>query len=154
VDCDRARALLLEADLADLLPGSGTELARHLGACAACRREADRILLAEHHLAAWLEEARPLGDADRAVARARAAARRRAVGRRVGTFGGLAVAAALVAVLLLPRRSAPPGPPVLPPLQPATGFSVTAPPGREVIVLHTANPKIVVVWFLPSRRSS
>jgi len=155
MDCERARGLLLEADVADLLGESDSELARHLAACAACRRAAAEIVDAERGLGDWLGRATPRLDESLAVTRAAAAARRRAAGRRIGAVGGLAAAAVLAALLLLPRRGLPPSEAAGPPANRAgEGFFVTTPPGREMIVLHTANPKIVVVWYLPSRRSS
>jgi hypothetical protein len=154
VDCERARALLLEADLPELLGESDSELARHLGACPACRRTADRIGQAERSLAAWLARAAPISDASRALAAAAATARRRAAWRRTLVAGGTAAAAALAGLLLLARRGGPPNARLPTPPAAAAGFSVVAPPGRDVVVLHTANPRIVVVWYLPSRRSS
>jgi len=76
------------------------------------------------------------------------------VGRRVGGAATLAAAAVLAGLLLARPERLPPvaSPPVG--TAAATGFSVTAPPGRELIVLHTTDPKIVVVWYLPIRRSS
>jgi len=154
MDCERARSLLLEADIPDLLGESDSELARHLRTCAACRHAADGIRRAELGLAAWLSRAAPRTEDSLAIAGAAAALRRRAARRRAGAVGGLA-AAVLGGLLLLSRRSEPPGAALTAPeARAAASFSVTAPPGREMIVLHTANPKIVVVWYLPSRRSS
>lgn len=155
MDCERARSLLLEADVPELLAASESELGRHLRTCAACRRRADAIRQAEGDLAAWLARATPRADESAALARAATAARRRPVGRRYAAAGGLAAAAALAGLLLLSRRSGPTEEAFITPVVPApVGFSVTAPAGRELIVLHTANPKIVVVWYLPSRRPS
>ena len=155
MDCEHARSLLLEADLPELLGESDSELVRHLRTCAGCRRAADRIRQAERGLAAWISRAAPRTDESLAMAGAAAAARRRSVGHRHAAAGGVAAAAALAGLLLLSHRSGPPGEAVTAPAaRIAVGFSVTAPPGREMIVLHTANPKIVVVWYLPSRRSS
>jgi hypothetical protein len=155
MDCDRARSLLLEAEIPELLGESDSELARHLRTCAGCRKAADGIREAELGLAAWLSRAAPRTDDSLALTRAAAAARRRSVGRRYAAAGGMAAAAALAGLLLLSRRSGGPGEVVAPPFASAApAFSVTAPPGREMVVLHTANPKIVVVWYLPSRRSS
>lgn len=153
MDCSHARELLLEADLAELDAGRASELGRHLASCAACRAAALAIRAGEERLRARLGAARPLGDAAIAVSRAREAAQRRARVPRLGVAGAALAAAALAAVLLLPRRRVP-GPAPTPPPPPGPTFSVTAPAGREVIVLHTANPKIVVVWYLPTRRTS
>ncbi len=155
MDCESARRLLLEADIPDLLAESDSELSRHLRTCAACRRAADLISRAERGLDAWLSAAGSRGDASFALAQAAATARRRAAIRRAGAAGGLAAAAVLAGILLVPRGSAPPaGSAAASPAGGAAGFFVTAPPGRDVVVLHTANPNIVVVWFPPSRRSS
>jgi anti-sigma factor RsiW len=153
MDCSHARALLLEADLAELDAGRETELGRHLASCATCRAAALAIRAGEARLAARLEAAHPRGDASTAVSLARVSARRRARAPRLGIAGAALAAAALAGVLVLPRGRLP-GHALSPLPPPGPTFSVTAPPGREVIVLHTANPKIVVVWFLPTRRTS
>jgi predicted anti-sigma-YlaC factor YlaD len=154
MDCERAQALLLEADVTELSGESDSDLARHLRTCAACRRGADAIRQAERDLGAWLAHAAPRTEESLAVARAAATARRRSAARRTAAVGGMA-AAALAGLVVLSRRSRPPAEAAAaPPAAAAPGFFVTAPPGREIVVLHTANPKIVVVWFLPSRRSS
>jgi len=154
MNCAEARDAMLEAELADLSPGSGSELGRHLAECAGCRAAAARIAGAEAALAQRLAAARPRLDESAAIARAAAAGRRRARVRRVGASGTLAAAAALAALLLLPVHRGPgPEPPPVPPGAPA-GFSVTASPGQGLVVLQPADSTIVVVWYLPSRRSS
>jgi predicted anti-sigma-YlaC factor YlaD len=154
MDCASARQAMLEADPSELASGSGSELSRHLDSCAACRAAAAEILSAERGLAAWLAEARPRGDVAEAVARAAATARRRPATRRIGVAGSLLAAAAIAVLLLLPRGERPVATSVAAALPPAGGFSVTAPPGRDVVVMHTSDPKIIVVWYLPSRRDS
>lgn len=151
MDCTAARHAMLEAEAEELAGRSGSELSRHVAACDACRAAAAEILAAERGLAEWLRAAGPTDDASSALARARATAQRRARRRRVAAGASALAAAALAAVVLIPRGRAP-----LPPLAvapAAPGFTVTAPPGRDVIVMHTSNPKIVVVWYQPSRRS-
>ena len=153
MNCREARDLLLEADLADLAPGAGSELAAHLETCTACRRAAARIVGVEGALARRLTAVRPTLEESAAVARAVAAARRRATVRRIG-FGTLAAAAAAAGILLLPARQV--SRPSLPAVGPAApvGFSVTASPAQSLVVLQPADSNIVVVWYLTSRRSS
>jgi hypothetical protein len=71
----------------------------------------------------------------------------------VGAAGSLLAAAAVV-LLLLPHAHPPAAPPLAADLPEAGHFSVTASPSRDVVVMHTSNPKIIVVWYLPSRRTS
>jgi len=154
VNCTAARRAMLEADPAELAGASASELSRHLESCASCRAAAAEILAAERGLALWLAAARPRGEDAYAVARAAAVSRRRAWTRREGAVGALLAAAAAVVLLLLPRTPPPAAPSLAVAPAEAGSFSVTAPPGRDVIVMHTSNPKIVVVWYLPSRRAS
>jgi len=154
VDCTAARRTMLEAERAELAGLSGSELGRHLESCAACRAAATGILAAERELGEWLAAARPRGGAADAVARAAAASRRRARARRLGAAGSLLAAAAVVAILLLPRGRLPGAARIGAVSPESRGFSVTAAPGSDVVVMHTSNPKIVVVWYLPSRRTS
>jgi anti-sigma factor RsiW len=145
---------MLEADPAELAAGSASDLSRHLESCAACRATAAEILAAERGLAEWLAAARPRGEDAGAVARAAAVSQRRNQTRREWAVGALLAAAAALVLLLLPRTPPPAAPSLaVAPLE-AGHFSVTAPPGRDVIVMHTSNPEIVVVWYLPFRRTS
>jgi len=157
MDCGEARRRMLEADLAELEPSAATELGTHLAACAACRAAAHAIRAAERALADRLDAARPPGDDAEAVRLAAAAAtwrRRRATHRRFGA--GFALAAAAVAGLILLPRGRPRSTAPLAATRAAAlpGFSVTAAPGQQVMVLHPADPNIVVVWFFSSRRPS
>jgi len=153
MNCAAARQAMLEADLAELVAGTGSELAVHVAGCQGCRAAAARILEAERGLAAWLDSRQPRGDTPTAVARAAAAARRRAAVRRLAGIASLLAAAAVGALLLLPRGAMIPAARTSAALT-APQFSVTAPPGRSVVVMHTPDPKIIVVWYLPSRRGS
>jgi anti-sigma factor RsiW len=154
MNCTEARAAMLEADLADLAPGAGSELAAHLDACAECRTAAARIVSAEHALALRLAAASPRMEQSLAVARAAAAARRRARIRRLGVSGTLAAAAVAAGLLLLPAGRGPSPSVPAPARATPAGFSVTASPGQSLIVLQPADSTILVVWFLSSRRSS
>ncbi len=154
MDCSTARRAMLEADPAELSPGPRSELSRHLETCPSCAAAAAEILAAERGLASWLAAAQPRGDAAAAVASARTAAERRARRRILGSAGSVLAAAAVAAVLLLPRTEIPQGTPAASAPGEPVAFSVTAPRGRDVVVMHTADPKIVVVWYLPSRRGS
>ena len=153
MDCAAARHAMLEADPADLSPSAGSELGRHLEGCPACRARAAGILAAERGLGEWLAAERPRAEAAEWVPRAAAASRRRARAWRAGAATSLLAAAAAVVALLLPHR---PSVPLRPAdaLPEAGQFSVTAALGSDLVVLHTSNPKIIVVWYLPSRRTS
>jgi len=155
MECDQARRLLLEADLAELTPDADSDLGRHLATCERCWSAADGIRRAEGALGEWLRARTPREDAAGALARARLEAHRRTRIRRVGRAASMLAAAALAGILLVPRP-VPPAPPLAAPWPAArgSGFSVTPPPGRAVVVLHPADPRIVVVWYLPTRRSS
>jgi predicted anti-sigma-YlaC factor YlaD len=153
MNCANARRLMLEADLAELTPRADSELGAHLATCEACRGAAAEIRGLEAGLAAWLAAATPRTDDASAIARAAASARRRAGARRIGAVLSLAAAAALVGLLVLPRGRQLQVPPMAP--RPAAArFSVVAAPGRDVMVMQPADPNIVVVWYLPYRRSS
>lgn len=155
IDCVQSRRLLLEVDLAELTPAADTELGRHLATCEGCRSAAAGIQAAEGALGEWLRARAPRAGAAEALAGARTAAHRRSRVRRVGATAAMLAAAALGGLLLVPRP-VPPAPPFAGPWPAArgSGFSVTPPPGRAVVVLHPADPRIVVVWYLPTRRSS
>jgi len=154
MNCSSARRLMLEADPSELTPRPDTDLGAHLATCAACRGAAAEILSLETGLADWLAAKAPRADGSAAIARAATTARRRRAVRRAGGTLALAAAAVLATILALPSRpvSGPLRPP--PPAVAARGFTITTPPGREVVVLQPKDPDIVVVWFLPYRRSS
>lgn len=154
MNCASARRLMLEADLAELTPQADSELGAHLGSCVACRGAAAEIRGLEDGLAAWLAAATPRPDDASAVARAAATARRRARSRRIGAALSLAAAAVLAGLFILPPRRELTGPLTVPRTTAATGFSVVASPGHDVMILQPADPNIVVVWYLPNRRSS
>ncbi len=154
ITCAEARDRMLEADLDELAATAATELGAHLLACDACRAAAETIRTAERGLGERLAAARPRGDDAEAVARAVTIARRRRLVRRSAGGVALAAAAAVAALLLLPRGRIPTAPPPSAYPVAATGFSVAAAPGRDVMVVHPADSNIVVVWFFPSRRSS
>lgn len=154
MDCAAARRAMLEAETAELVVGSGSELGRHLASCAACRAAAAGILAAEREMGEWLAAARPRGEAADAVARAAATAHRRARFRRLGAASSLLAAAAVAAILVLPRGRLPAAARIGAVTPESRGFSVTAAPGSNLVVMHTSNPKIIVVWYLPIRRTS
>ena len=143
MNCATARALLLEADRLDLRGEGGTELSRHLRECAPCRAAAEAIVRAEAMLKRRLDASRPTRTVEQIV-RVAEARRRGARARRAWRVLPLAAAAGLAAILLVRR------PPALPSLAPPVAqprLSVTAPPGRNVAVLQTDNPDVVVYWF-------
>lgn len=141
--CSEAREALLSADLAALQATAGP-LRDHLAACEGCRRDADRILAASAALRSRV--ARPSPDATVAARRAIAAGRDLMRARRRWRIVPLlAAAAAVAAILLVPRDRATDTPgtdtaaqPALPPLVDAAG--------AHVAVITTRRPDITVVW--------
>jgi len=147
MDCAAARALLLEADPAELRGETDGPLAEHLRACAACRARADAILAGQAELDAAL---RTLSTASRDPKVIPLAARR-GWGRRIAPAAvSFAALAATVAAVML-SRPGDAGPPrgtadriarllfPTPPVARAEG-------GRNVAVLKTSDPDVTVVW--------
>jgi anti-sigma factor RsiW len=145
MNCHTAHVAILTADPAELSGDRSTELSGHLAGCATCRSRAAVVLAAQRELGRVLhaDPARPASAVRRLVA---VADRRRALARRVARLVPLAAAAGVAGLLLLRR---PPVPADLgrPPAPPRQGLSVSAPPGRNVVVLNSDTAKIVVVWF-------
>jgi hypothetical protein len=141
VTCDAARERLLEADLRTL----DIELQAHLDGCLDCRALADHLREAERRLAGEVARLTPPTDSGVAVRRSGAEARRRAGRRRGAAIATLAAAAGLAAVILSTRQPALPG--GVPAVAARPPLAVTAPPGRNVAVLKTDNPDVVVFWF-------
>jgi len=147
MDCAAARALLLEADPAELRGEGDSPLAEHLRACADCRARAETILAGEAELDAAL----------RAIARPAERSRviplrpRRGWGGRIApaaaTFAALAAA---VAAVMLARPAA--APPRGATTEQIAQLMFPAPPvaraaaGRSVAVLKTSDPGVTVVW--------
>lgn len=145
--CDTAMALMLEADVAELVGQTDTELGRHLTGCRRCRAAAERIVEAERRLRRLVLDAVPRTATDAAARAAVSDARRRFQRRRwLGRLAPLAAAAAL-ATLLIGRHSSPPAPSIATGQPGPAGLEVAAPPGRSVAVFHTDDPDIVVIWF-------
>jgi predicted anti-sigma-YlaC factor YlaD len=145
MNCDAARQLLLEAELAELEGQGDGEVARHLQSCERCRKQARVILDQYAVLRGALERQTPrLDPADprwrRSVLRSPA--------RRWVAAVPLALAAGL-AILVVARRHQPAHEPSAPPpvaASGAQGLDVQGPPGRTVAVFQTDNPDIVVIW--------
>ena len=147
MDCAAARALLLEADPAELRGEGGSPLAAHLRACADCRAAADAILAGEAELDAALRTiAQPSKEARVIPLRPT-----RGWGRRMvpaaASFAALAAAVAGI-MLARPHAAAPGG---------VTSEQIAqlmfpAPPvaragaGKSVAVLKTSDPGVTVVW--------
>lgn len=148
--CEAARELLLTADPGELEGRTGGPLLDHLRRCSACRAAAERMLAAQRELRQVLEaipSSRPAAEAARGAIRS--AEQRQTVARRVRFGVPLAAAAVLAGVLVLRRT---PAPPLTPPVRDATAvrarFSVTAPPGRNILVLQQPDTShVIVVWF-------
>jgi predicted anti-sigma-YlaC factor YlaD len=154
MNCASTRRQMLEADLSALAPHTDSELGAHLRSCPACRGAAEEILALETGLATWLAAEAPRAGDVAAISHAAATARRRIRIRRGSAGLALAAAAVLAGLLVLPPRGNLPGP--RPATRPAaaSGFSIVASPGHDVMVLQPADSNIVVVWYLPQRRSS
>lgn len=150
MNCEAARELLLTADPAELEGSTGSPLADHLLACPACRAAAERLLTAHLALRDVLGAGQSANPPDEVVqATIRSAERRRAAARRVGLGLPLAAAAVLAGLLVLRHT---PDFPMPPDTRNATAvparFSVTAPPGRNVLVLQPPDTSnVIVVWF-------
>lgn len=147
--CATARTLMLTADPAELAGSTGSDLALHIATCASCRGHVALLLEAQSELARALDAP---GDQDSlgAVRSALAIARRRRddARQRRWTFplAAAAVLAGLVVIRLGGRAPVQPSPPAVPP---AAGhrITVTPPRGRNVAVLQTDNPNVVIIWF-------
>ncbi len=150
MNCGIARELLLTADPAELEGSTGSPLADHLRTCPSCRAAAEQLLTAHRALLNVLEAGQSADAANEVVQGAiRSAERRRAAARRAQLGLPLAAAAVLAGVLVLRRT---PEPPSSPPVRDAGGvparFAVSAPPGRNVMVLQQPDTShVIVVWF-------
>jgi len=142
--CDGTRERLLEADLQELQANHSSDLAIHLRTCEACRSVAVRLAEAEGELREALGELRPPGDDEQAALLAVREARARSL-RRPLALVALAAAAGLAALLLF--RPAHPSVPASPPPVAQASPLIEAPAGQDVIVYHTTNPKVVVLWL-------
>jgi anti-sigma factor RsiW len=146
MDCAAARALLLEADPAELRGEGDSPLAVHLRACAACRADAGAILAGEAELDAALR-ALATPSADPKVIPLRPRSREM---RIVPAAGTLAALAATVAAVMLARPHA--APPRGADAEQIARLMFPAPPvaraadGRSVAVLQTSDPGVTVVW--------
>jgi len=142
MNCTESHDRLLEADAPELHGEGNSALAGHIRTCTECRALADRILEEQAHVRAALEALTPPGPVNQAAR----VAMRQAQWRRLRTRALIpGVAAAAVAALLLFRSTD-----TQFPSTPAT--SVPTPlvedsRDQSVIVYHTANPDIVVVWL-------
>jgi len=150
MNCETARELLLTADLAELEGSTGSPLSDHLRTCPACRAAAEQLLTAHRALRDVLGARQSANAAHEVVhAAIRSAERRRAAARRVRLGLPLAAAAVLAGLLVLRHT---PDFPLRPDTRTATAvparFSVTAPPGRNVLVLQPPDTSnVIVVWF-------
>lgn len=147
MDCRAVRDSLLDADLADLRGARESDVSRHLAGCADCRAAATRILEAEGALLRALQTPEPRRPIESVLAAARAEAGRRTMRRRAWRrWAPLAAAAGLGALVWIARRE-PPLPAPAQDTRPTPTVTVEAPAGRNVAVLETGNPNIVVIWF-------
>lgn len=146
MDCAAARALLLDADPADLRGEDDSPLAEHLRACADCRARAEAILAAEAELDAALRTlATPSTEARVVPMRPR-----RGWAQRIAPAAAslAALAAAAAGVMLTRPQAAPRGATT----EQIARLMFPAPPvaraeaGRSVAVLQTSDPGVTVVW--------
>jgi len=158
MNCERATALLLEADLTELQGHGDTVLTAHLERCGSCRERARRIVAAERGLDRALDglggQGRARGDTAAATRGEQSSGRRvTAVLTRRGRRGvrwvwiPLALAAGLAALILIPDTEPPPVRSAM-----AHAFSpdrvrVEVPAGRNAVLYETENPNVIVVWF-------
>lgn len=146
--CATARTLMLTADPTELAGSTGSDLSLHVATCIICRAQATLLIEAQAELTRALDAA--MGDvAPDAVRGVLAAARRRRDGGRRWRWTIPVAAAAVVVGVLLIRIDRPPTERVrrVPAPVAARGVTVAAPPGRNVAVLQTDNPNLVVIWF-------
>jgi len=146
MECTAARALLLEADPAELRGEVDSPLAAHLRACAGCRAAADAILAGEAELDAALRMlANPSADPKVVPLRPR-----RGWARRTAPAAAIAALAAAVAGVILTRPHA--GPTRGATAEQIAQLMFPTPPvarvegGRSVAVLKTSDPGVTVVW--------
>jgi len=146
MDCAAARALLLEADPAELRGEGDSPLAAHLRGCADCRAAADAILAGEAELDAALR-ALATPSADPRVIPLRPRSRGMRIAPAVGTLAALAATVAAV-MLARPHSAAPRGATAeqIARLMFPTPPVARAADGRSVAVLQTSDPGVTVVW--------
>jgi len=142
--CDDVRERLLEADLPRLQGDDSSDLAIHLRMCEACRAVASQLVAGEAELRQALERLEPEASAEQAALRAMREARARNR-RRPLAVSVLAAAAGLAALVLFRTDHQNVSPSPLPPAEARP--LVEARVGQDVIVYHTANPNVVVLWL-------
>ncbi len=143
---DRLEALL-EAEPAELRGIGENEVARHVRDCTGCAQEAERILQRTAELDHALSAHAGVLDADALIDAALAGVGTKPRQHRWSWVTGMAAAAALVGLLLVPRGG--------PTIEQATSLdlpmamlpTVEAAPGQNVAVIQTGNPDITVLWF-------
>lgn len=145
--CATIRDKLLEAELGELRGHGDSPVSRHVRTCPACRELADRVVYGERALAMALAELRPRVDGTNtgaALTRSPRHARRFSA-----VWASVAVAAGITAILFARSGRGPaPTNPVPEPRRGQVALPIVeAPAGRNVAVLNTGNPDIVVVWF-------
>lgn len=159
MNCERATALLLEADLAELEGHGDTALAAHLERCPSCRERARRIVAAERGLDRALDGLGHQGRAPDATAAAtggeptsgpRVASVPIRRGRRAVRWAWipLALAAGLGTLILVSDEEPLPTRPTSAALDRSTDrLRVDVPAGRNAVLYETENPNVIVVWF-------
>lgn len=149
MNCETARASILEADPAELRSESESPLGEHLRGCARCRAAADSVVRSMRLLDEGLA-LMPRTTVDTVLENL---PRRR--DRRVEPWIPWGIAAAVVAGLLLARPWSPETPPMHPPVALAAESSppvIEDAEGAPVAVFATRDPSITVVWIYEEER--
>ena len=159
MNCERATALLLEADLGELEGRGDTDLVAHLERCTDCGERARRIVAAERALDRALDGLGRQSLARHGTAAARGgelpsdrhlagAPSRRGWGGVRWAWIPLALAAGIAALILIPDEEAPPVRSTPAALDVAPDrLRVDVPAGRNAVLYETENPNVIVVWF-------
>jgi anti-sigma factor RsiW len=144
--CTEALDLLLEAEPHELAGTTDSGLSRHLRDCSTCRTSAARILEAEGVLRQQLAATAPARSVGAAVELAQLR-RKRSAWRLLSPLAAAAAAAAAALVgIVWEHQPSLPGVPPQPGARPPS-LAITAPAGRNVLVMTTDNPDVVVFWF-------
>lgn len=149
MNCETARASIVEADPAELSSESESPLGEHLRGCASCRAAAASVLGSM----TLLDEGLTVIPRTTVDAILENLPRRRV--RRVGSWIPWGIAAAVVAGLLLARPWSTETPPMHAPIALAAESSppvVEDAEGAPVAVFATKDPSITVVWIYEEER--
>lgn len=147
--CATARTQMLTADPAELAGSTGSDLSLHIATCTSCRARGAALLEAQAELARAIDAPGEADGRDAVRSAIAVARRRRDDARRRRWMYPLTAAAVLAGLMVMRYGDRTPVPPSLPVAPPAAGRGITvaAPQGRNVAVLQTDNPNVVIIWF-------